>query len=279
MPNTLFIAPTANYWSTTLNGAVNDSVQTITLNSVTNLQAPGVLVIDRQDGSGTNTPNAREVISFTGISGSDITGVTRAFDNSTARSHSNGALVEAIPTVGMWNNLATIVASHVDTSTGNIVTGSNATVNALLTATRLATSSVASITRVESLNYAGMQGAFTWTKSGALTTSLITSTSPMQLLRATKNLSLITTWYSVQSAPSTAAAMLDIQWASGPTGTFASIFSTKPFIDIGEYTITSAATPGVLSLTSLASGIVIKPEILQPGGAGELTVSLIGRER
>src|SRR3990167_10721248 len=101
---TLFLAPTANYFSTTLNGAINASAQTITLNSTTNLQAPGYLVIDREDGSGAATPNAREVISFTGISGNDITGVTRPADGSTARAHNDGALVEAVPTIGMWNS-------------------------------------------------------------------------------------------------------------------------------------------------------------------------------
>ena len=77
------------------------------------MSAPGYIVIDRQDASGTNTPNAREVVSFTGISGNDLTGCTRGADGSTARSHSNGALVETMPTVGMWNNLATIVGTAV----------------------------------------------------------------------------------------------------------------------------------------------------------------------
>src|SRR3990167_3112021 len=111
---TLFLAPTANYFSTTLNGAINASAQTITLNSTTNLQAPGYLVLGREDGSGTATPNAREVISFTGISGNDITGITRGADNSTARVHSDGALVESTPTIGLFNSLATIVDTAID---------------------------------------------------------------------------------------------------------------------------------------------------------------------
>lgn len=106
---TRFIAPGTNFLSTTLNGAISDSATTITLNSTTNLRAPGYLVIDREDGSGNATPNAREVIFYTGISGSDLTGVTRGADGSTARSHSDGALVEATVTVGLWNSLASIV--------------------------------------------------------------------------------------------------------------------------------------------------------------------------
>src|SRR3990167_196968 len=100
----LFKAPTSNFFSTTLNGAINDAVQTITLTTTTGLQAPGYIVVNRQDSSGTDTPSSREVISFTGISGSDLTGCTRAADGSTARSHSNGAIVESNFTVGMWNN-------------------------------------------------------------------------------------------------------------------------------------------------------------------------------
>lgn len=106
---TLFRAGGVNFLSTTLNGAISDAAVTITLTSTTNLRAPGYLIIDREDGSGNATPNAREVIFFTGISGNDITGVTRGADGSTARSHSDGALVEQTMTVGMYNSLASIV--------------------------------------------------------------------------------------------------------------------------------------------------------------------------
>jgi len=116
MANTLFIAPTSNYFSTTLSGAISDSATTITLSSVTGLQAPGYLILDREDGSGNATPDAREVIYYTGISSNDLTGVSRGADSSTARSHADGALVEATPTVGMWNSLATILNTAVDNS-------------------------------------------------------------------------------------------------------------------------------------------------------------------
>ena len=68
-------------------------------------------MIDRTDSAGTSTPNAREVIYYTGISGNDLTGVQRPADSSTARQHSDGAIVEFTPTVGMWNSLTTIVAT------------------------------------------------------------------------------------------------------------------------------------------------------------------------
>jgi len=100
----LFKAPTSNFWSTTLNGAIDDSVDSITLNSATGLQAPGYLIIDREDGNGNITSDKREIISFTGISTNTLTGVTRGADNSTATSHSDGALVEATFTVGIHND-------------------------------------------------------------------------------------------------------------------------------------------------------------------------------
>ena len=107
---TIYVAPTANFVSKTLNGAITSGAGTITLNNTTNMQAPGYVVIDRTDSAGTATPNAREVVSYTGISGSDLTGCTRGADNSTALSHSDGAIVETMPTVGLWNSLATVVS-------------------------------------------------------------------------------------------------------------------------------------------------------------------------
>lgn len=97
-------APTKDFVSTTLNGTIDDSVSTITLTSTSNLQAPGYVVIDREDSSGTSTPNKREVVYYTGISGSDLTGCVRGADNSTARSHNSSAIVETNMTVGTWNN-------------------------------------------------------------------------------------------------------------------------------------------------------------------------------
>ena len=81
----LFKAPTINFKSTSLDGAINDSATTISVTSATNMQAPGYIVIDREDGSGTATPNSREVVKFTGISSNDLTGCTRGADGSTAR--------------------------------------------------------------------------------------------------------------------------------------------------------------------------------------------------
>ena len=144
---TLEKAPTSNFWSTSLNGAINDSVTTITLNSTTGLQAPGRLVINRQDSTGKNTPSAREVISSTGISGSDLTGVIRGADNSTARSHADGSLVESAMVVGNWDALYKVIDQEHNTdgvhSVADMVTGGSVVDDdtfATASATTLATS-------------------------------------------------------------------------------------------------------------------------------------------
>jgi len=115
MANTLYLAPTQNFVTKTINGAINDSTNTITLNSTTNMQSPGYIIINRENTAGEATPSSREFVSYTGISGSDLTGCTRGADGSTARSHADSSTVETVMTVGMFNSLATIVDRAVDT--------------------------------------------------------------------------------------------------------------------------------------------------------------------
>jgi len=157
-------APTSNYWSTTLNGAINDSVQTITLTSTTGLQAPGVIVVNREDGSGTATASAREVIHFTGISGSDLTGCTRGEENSTARSHNDGSLVESVFTVETWNDVRDAVSAVISTDGANIAVTGTASIAALITPSILndtfASTSIASIARLETAQIVSPIGSF-----------------------------------------------------------------------------------------------------------------------
>jgi len=150
---TFYKAPTSNYWSTTLNGAINDSVDTITLTTTSGLQAPGVIVINREDGAGTATPSAREIVHYTGISSNDLTGCTRGEENSTARSHNDGALVEAVFTVEHWNDLRDAVAVAISTDGTNIAVSGTASIATLRPVTTvgavMAVTSIASIARVE----------------------------------------------------------------------------------------------------------------------------------
>lgn len=77
-----------NAFETTLNGAINNSVTTITLTSASGLTAPGYIVIDP------DSPSLREYISFTGISVNDLTGVTRGLAGSASGAQAHD---DAIP--------------------------------------------------------------------------------------------------------------------------------------------------------------------------------------
>lgn len=289
---TFFLAPTANFKQTTLNGVISDSVGTITLNSTANMTAPGYVVIDRVDANGTSTPNAREVVSYTGISGSDLTGCTRGADNSTARSHSDGAIVETVPTIGMWNNLSTIVATAIN-SDGYLKAINSPVSISWAEHKSLSVGSIASIGQVNTGSLVassatitgaigGAKGHFLWTQTGALSTSLATSTNNSQInfLRATKNLTLNSVYLGLNSAPSLGPAQIDIYYKSTPTGvTGTSIFSVRPLVGIGLNENTAGATVGTLNLTSLASGVLLYPEVRQTGSSGDLVIQLAATER
>lgn len=267
---------------------------TIGLNSVTNLSTSGgVLVIARQDGNGNNTPSLREYITFTGISGSNLTGVTRGVAGSTAQSHNSGALVEEVVTVTHWGDMRTFLQVEHDSAGRHVI--STATINYTETK-RLAVTSIASIGRVESTNIFGSTATLTnisastiswprpsqvpWNWSGSLVTVMVGNASlKFPLVRATRNWTITDVFMSVLSAPSTALLDVDINYLSSPTATPTSIFSTRPTIDLGEYETNTSATPAVFSLTSLASGTYLQPEIQAPGGSGELMIQLIAKER
>ena len=124
---------TGNAFNTTLNGTINDSVTTITLTSVTNLVATGVLCIDRQDGSGNDTPSKREYISYTGISGNDLTGVTRGVAGSTNQSHSSGAVAEETFTVTHWGDMVDFLQVEHDTAGKHVISTATITTARVIT--------------------------------------------------------------------------------------------------------------------------------------------------
>jgi len=88
--------------ATTLNGAINNSVTTITLTSTLNFPTSGSVLIDS------------EIISYTGTSGNDLTGCTRGSQSTTPASHLNGASVTALTA---WGESS--LAGGVDIDPGN----------------------------------------------------------------------------------------------------------------------------------------------------------------
>jgi len=86
----------ANPNTTTLNGGINNSTTTIVLTSVSNFPSSGTNFI--QIGT--------EEISYTGITGNTLTGVTRGVRNTTAATHSNGATITNTSDFVAWGEAA-----------------------------------------------------------------------------------------------------------------------------------------------------------------------------
>lgn len=154
-------SPGANLWhvgtsnaiNTTLNGNVLTTDTAITLTSVTGLSSSGgVLVIDRQDINGNNTPLLREYIAFTGISGSQVTGCLRGLGGSTAQNHSSTAKVEEVFSVTHWNDLITALlnvftsAGALDTTKVVDLTTAQTLTNKILTSPTINTPTISSPT-------------------------------------------------------------------------------------------------------------------------------------
>lgn len=102
----LYSVPLKNSVQHTLAGTLTQAeTSTITLDSsvALELQATstmkGLLVIDRVDVNGALTPTKTEYIAYTGVSGSTVTGLTRAVAGTTAQGHAIGAIVEFVPDV------------------------------------------------------------------------------------------------------------------------------------------------------------------------------------
>lgn len=179
----LLRSPTSDIWSTSLASGINDSVTTISLTSTTNLQAPGVLVIDRTDGTNA-TPAKREFITFTGISGNDITGVTRGVAGSTAQSHNSGARVEASLAVSHWNDLGDYLLAEHDPAGKHVISTATITTH-LMVSGASATFSDLKVMRFYSTSGASVTGNFpqymVFNTIGALTgptTSMEVKTAP-----------------------------------------------------------------------------------------------------
>jgi hypothetical protein len=120
----LYSVPLKNSVQKTLAGTLTQAeVGTITLDSsvALELQATssmkGLLVIDRVDVNGVLTPTKTEYISYTGVSGSTVTGLTRALAGTSAQGHSIGAIVEFVPDI-TWGQAINDVITEQHNSDG-----------------------------------------------------------------------------------------------------------------------------------------------------------------
>jgi hypothetical protein len=93
--------------TTTLNGAIDNAVTTITLTSVTGFPTTGVVKIDN------------ELISYTGITSNNLTGCTRGVNGTAAASHSDLAGVEAFTGWGEASLSSSTILDPADWSLDN----------------------------------------------------------------------------------------------------------------------------------------------------------------
>jgi len=98
MATPLYYPPTQNAIQKTLGAQLLvGATASATLSDVTGIQnKKGIMVVDRVDTNGNATASLREYISFTGVSGSTVTGLTRGLAGSTDQTHAVGAVVEFV---------------------------------------------------------------------------------------------------------------------------------------------------------------------------------------
>ena len=99
----------------TLNGAINDTVTTVTLSDASNFPTSGYIMVDS------------EKMSYSGKSSNDLTGVTRGWSSTTAASHDNGAVVTPIGATSTTDNAysATADENWRTTVIGNLIVATN----------------------------------------------------------------------------------------------------------------------------------------------------------
>lgn len=252
----LWKSSTSNAFQTTLNGNITLSDNTITLTTVTGLQAPGVLVIDRVDGNGVATTTLREYISFTGISTNTLTGVTRGLGGSVAQSHQSSAVVEETISVTHWGDLLDFLAVSHDAS-GNIVTA-NATISRVNVYTHL-NAAGASVTGNFPINPA-------WIIGGSVSQATTAIGKPLIVPQA----SMIQYFSAVTRTPvSGGSLLLDIN--KNGVSIFTDQNTRLVFPAGGTYVSTAS-----IAIKSLLAGDILTVDIDNGGGtANDLTV--VGR--
>lgn len=243
---------TGNAFSTTLNGNIAAGDNSITLTDATGLQAPGVIMIDRQDVNGDDTPTVREYISFTGISTNTLTGCTRGIAGSTAQAHVSGALVEETFSVTHWGDLIDFLETSHDSS-GNIVVSSTATVSVARVYTHL-NASGASIT-----------GRFPihpgWVVGGLVSLATTSVGKPLPMPQA----GLFEFWSAVLRSPASGAALI-IDINKDGTSIFDS--GTRPTIPAGGTYVSTAS----IATRAFNAGNILTMDIDQGSWASDLTV-------
>lgn len=124
MAQALLAPTTANFVQKALGAQLLAGATTMTLNNVVSIpNLPGVCIVDRINTNNVETPNTREVIKYTGTSGSTLTGLTRNADGSGSdQDHAINAIVEFGPDVLWADSVYDALTEVVVASTGALDT-------------------------------------------------------------------------------------------------------------------------------------------------------------
>jgi hypothetical protein len=257
----------ANLYNVPLKNAVQKVLQNILLTSETgtitfttsvtsDLQAsssiPGILVVDRIDVNGNLTPALTEYISFTAVSGSTVTGLSRGLGGTSAQDHAIGAVVEFVPDVVWADSLNDVITfqhnadgTHKTLSLISLVsvTLNNPIINnAILTGSSLASTTLTnSISFAPSLVSATMvnrayipveqkfistaTSTFDWAYSNIHSLTLSNATTTLSFANPVAGQSVITRLTQDSTGGRRVVFPTTILWAGGTTPTLASAAS------------------------------------------------------
>ena len=138
----IYYPTTANFVQKTLNSDLLAGViASASLNNVTSIQnKKGVMIIDRVDTNGNETPSKVEVIAFDGTSGSTVVTLTRGLAGTSDQVHAVGAIVEFGPDI-VWAQglIDSFVAEHNEDGTHSDITADSITLTTGATPTEFST--------------------------------------------------------------------------------------------------------------------------------------------
>jgi len=138
----VYAVPTQDFLQKTLSaGLLTGVTAAASFNDVTGIpNLPGVFIVDRVDTAGNETPNKREVIAFSGTSGTTVVTLTRGLAGTTDQDHAVGAIVEFSPDIiwaqSIYDGLSAVVlpsTGAVDTTKVVDLTSAQALTNKTIT--------------------------------------------------------------------------------------------------------------------------------------------------
>lgn len=292
MATSLYRTPLQNALQFTLDSQISAGASSLTLNSSGSgiLQTPGVLVIDRVDSSGNPTATKREYFTFTGNSGTSVTGLVGGQAGSSQQIHAAGAIVEFIPDVVWGDAIYQVITREHDAfgqhvslvsmnniSTNNIAVLSGASGNSY-NLRSLAIASLASIRDLYVSDLFSASGASlqafpmmpVWVQSGTVSGASANLGKPLSMPFAGK-----IQWIDVTTKIGSSGASLNIDITKNGTSVIAATGSTSIlFIPVNGTFVSSAS----VATSNFVAGDVFNFSILGSGSlAQDLTIKFYAR--